>query len=309
MGMTATGTLSQVRVQRDPTDPGRWTLSNGEVEIGMDAKAGRIMRYGFVGGRNAMWANSDPLNREYLFGAFVNYGGDKIWIWPQDYWDWPPPELKAGYTVRRGHDGKSLTMAGTIVAYGVHVTRTIELAPEGSSMIVTSAFEPSGAGIFDAPLAVWSVTQVPTPHRLFVRIRGAADRQRYLTRKVDDFYEATVVSDSLLRLRPDSTRSVKTFMDGDVLAAVYSDMVLLQWHIPAHAQGTFEPDQRAQIYSHPIAADDVPPGGSYTELEWTAPILPHARIAASPLRVGYKLVKIREKTTDEQIARLVEELP
>jgi len=312
MTMTTAGCQalkSETSVTEDAKLPGIWKIQNKKVEISVDASRGRIMHYGFRGGTNVLWTNYEAEKPEYANGGWVNWGGDKIWPWPMDlFGGWPPPEVS--YEVRPSDDGKGLVMTSAVVPkISARIVRTIELADDNSSMIVTSVLEPTDVN-FGKPMAAWSITQIPTPQSLYVRIALASDRQRYINRphEGNDVFEAKEVGDRVVKLST-PTITGKTFFDGEVIAAVYPDYVLLQRQLPIQTEGIWLPDQRAQIFSNPLDSKSVPPGYSYFELEWSAPILPPVQVHKAPLRVVYKLVKINKNTTPEQIVQMIDESP
>src|SRR5262245_9959440 len=61
---------------------GAYQLSNGTVEVVFVPQIGRIMRYGFVGGPNALWVNPTLQGKTTDFSQPIkdwnNYGGDKV---------------------------------------------------------------------------------------------------------------------------------------------------------------------------------------------------------------------------------------
>ena len=296
-------------VTRDTKAPGIWVIQNDKVQVTVDAPRGRIMHYGFRDGSNALWTNFQAEESQYMIGSWVNWGGDKIWPWPQDiFGGWPPPEVS--YEVRANDKGDGLVMTSAVnPAIRARIVRTIELDNDSSSMIVTSWFEPTETN-FGRPMAAWSITQVPPPDALYARIALAGDRNRYINRGGvgNDTFQARQVGQRMVKLATPDTVA-KTFLDADVIAAVYPDYILLQRQIPVQTQGVWTADQRAQIYSHGLSSTNVPRGKSYYELEWTAPILPPNQVRNAPLRVVYKLVKLNKNTTPEQIVELIDKLP
>ena len=295
-------------VTRATKAPGVWVIQNDTVQVTVDAPRGRIMHYGFRDQPNVLWNNYQAEESQYMIGAWVNWGGDKIWPWPQGIFGWPPPEVS--YEVRANDKGDGVVMTSAVIPLiRARVIRTIELDDDSSSMVVTSWFEPTETN-FGKPMSAWSVTQIPPPDSLYVRIALAGDRNRYINRKLEgnDTFHAKQVGQRVVKLATPDTVS-KTFLDAEVIAAVYPDYILLQRQLPAHTQGVWAADQRAQIYSHGQSAANVPRGKSYYELEWTAPILPPNQVHNAPLRVVYKLVKLNKNTTQEQIVELIDKLP
>jgi len=142
---------------------------------------------------------------------------------------------------------------------------------------------------------------------VLARVPLASDRKRYLNRTIRDNFSARPVSDRVLEISV-SDQGGKTFMDADVIAAIYPGYVLLLQQHPIHEEGAWAPDEKAQVYAHPTNATNVPEGRSYYELEFCAPVLPPNRVNKAPLRVTYKLIKRRAQTTDEQIVEMIESI-
>src|SRR3982750_3663343 len=78
--------------------PEAYRLSNGTVDVVVVPAIGRIMRYGPVGRQNLLWKTPRPAGKPASPGKeWANFGGDKVWPWPQDDWPqragraWPPP--------------------------------------------------------------------------------------------------------------------------------------------------------------------------------------------------------------------------
>jgi hypothetical protein len=306
MGCATPGSKASTREQRE--QPNQWRISNGTVELVVDSAKGRIMFYGFRGGQNVLWANAAPENPKYVIGGWSNYGGDKIWLWPQELWKWPPPEPK-GYEVLVSDDGRSLRMISTPWAGNdVRVIRWIEMAPQGTQVTITTSLQATGRrdGI---PRAAWSITQVPTPERIVARFPLASSQRAYLERcpSKDDRFVARSLGEGIVDLRWPGDRGVKTLLDADAFAAVWGGTVLLQHQLSTVGSDAWAPQQRAQIYCHGCATN-IPPGPSYTELEWTAPIAPPERLASNPLRVTWRLAKTAEPVTDTELISMLDEV-
>ena len=75
-----------------------YQLSNGSIDVLISPeRGGRVVSFGPRGGRNVFWTN--PKAPDYLkfSGNWLNWGGEKTWIWHQQEWrelagkGWPPP--------------------------------------------------------------------------------------------------------------------------------------------------------------------------------------------------------------------------
>ena len=83
------------------------SLNNGQFELAVSAATGRIVHYGAVRGANVLWKNPRADSVPSPFVGWHNWGGDKVWIWPEDDWvkwqagvvappgDPPPPPAAA----------------------------------------------------------------------------------------------------------------------------------------------------------------------------------------------------------------------
>lgn len=308
----STSVHASVSVSQDKKMPGLWTLANGKVDVVVDAERGRIVRYAFHDdkGPGVIWNNYDAKDAKYDVGGWTNWGGDKLWPWPQSTWGWPPPEPKAAYSVEPADGGKALLMKSTVFgAMGLKAARKLELADDSSTLVVTSWFE-STPSLPGKHFGAWSITQVPTPKSVFVRIPLEGDRKRLLDKvETEHSFSVKGTGGNVIELAGNPEKGGKILFDGDVIAAVFDKVVLVQRQIPAHAEGAWAADEKAQIYAHPLNAANVPEKHSYYELEWSAPVVAADRAEKAPLKVIYKLVRIDAKTTSEQIGKMLQQLP
>lgn len=298
---------SHALIGQDRKVPTSWTVSNGTVELKVDGSVGRVMFYGYKDGRNVLWTNSQPDNPKYVMGGWTNHGGDKVWPWPQEYWNWPPPEPK-GYDIQIHDGGRSLQMTSTpLPGYRIRIVRLIEMAPKGTKVMFTTYFQPVGNG-FDQPLAAWSITQIPWPERVLVRMSVRDDRQSHVQSAPakDDSFLVRILSDSILELGHPGDHSAKTFLDADLIACVYDDVLFIQRQLAVPGSDAWKPKQRAQIFFHGKNAGDIPPGSNYGELEWTAALASPHRLGLNPLRITWNLVQTRQKLSDSELVSLLE---
>lgn len=236
-------------------------LSNGTTEAIVVPSVGRVMRYGFVSGANALWENKTVAGKPIPLGEWANTGGDKVWVWPQDDWPnrmlnaWPPPAAldQAPHQVDvLGERAVRLT-SSLVIGWGLRCLRTIELAASGSRLTLTSTLRKERAGA-DFPVAAWAVTQVPTSPRVWVYKPGKP----------------------LQAHARDPKQSTKAFFDASGLASLQGNTLLTVHRRPAPdntGQSYAVPTDQAQVYCN---ADDpwFAQNGmlSYTELELTSPL-------------------------------------
>lgn len=140
-----------------------WWVSNVEVEAVVVPSIARIMRFGRPHGPNALWTSPDA--ERFPAGGWINWGGDKIWFWPQTDWPrdasgngWPPPQDGFAASVEPTSDGLAWTLRGLPLFPAVEIHRSIHLPARGTRMRVQT--RSLGAGASPRP---WSVTQIPCP--------------------------------------------------------------------------------------------------------------------------------------------------
>ena len=262
--------------------PEAYRLANGTVEVIVVPSVGRVMRYGFVGGPNVLWENSFLLGKTAVparaGGDWQNFGGDKIWPWPQGEWgqrtgrDWPPPTAADHAPHQAAVVGPGvLRLTSPIMAgYGVRIVRDVELAPSGTRVRIRSRLAKvrDGAAF---PVAAWSVTQMPVPDLLFARpMAGTTLENGVKPVAGDDAPWKSVRRESgVLVLERPTARNSKLFFDADLLAWAEGDTLFTQRPAaPVPPVSDYEPGDRAQIFS--LADDPNTPDAAYVELEMTS---------------------------------------
>lgn len=140
--------------------PDAWWLSNGQVEAVFVPAINRIMRFAEPGGPNALWIDTEAEKGPAM--PWKNWGGEKIWFWPQERWDalggdWPPPmDPGRPASVVATADGLAISIPD---ANGVpEILRSIRLPPNSRELHVTTQWsDPSKADGF----SLWSIAQIP----------------------------------------------------------------------------------------------------------------------------------------------------
>ena len=260
-------------------------LDNGTVRAVVVPQIARVMHYGFSDGGeagNVLWTNPDVAG-DAPNGAWTNFGGDKVWPWPQpdpDGWpthfggDWPPPQPFEGvaWTGRLERDAVVLEGPAADV-YNVRPTRTIRLDPTGSGLTVTSTFAPTGDR--GEPAGVWHVTQIPRDNSTIVALPGnaPADARWMLPNEANRLADvATELEGDAIALAPIGS-SAKVGLDVPRLAAGIAgrgrDAVLVQRIVAATGDAYREANDRAQVWMLGTDGGDANP---WAELEFTAPI-------------------------------------
>ena len=294
---------ARAAVRIEPVDhPGYGSahrVTNGDVELVVVPSVGRIVRYAFVNGANALWENP---NRKKA-GGYWHLGGDKVWPWPQDEWrdaggrkaGWPPsPGVDPLKTEAQVKGGVLVLTSAVIPGYGLRLVREIRLADTGSEVVITSRFEKVAEGR-DDPVAVWTVTQVPDPELVLARVSdGSTLEKGYLPMGSAEF-KSIRREGNLLSIERSPTRPTKIGLDGDYLGAVRTRVLFMQRYVKDESTaGEHQPGHRAQVYGNPDKTDahpaDVPP---YVELEFTSPMKKLAKGESVVLTLQWSLHHLR----------------
>jgi hypothetical protein len=256
-----------------------YRLTNGQYELVVVPQIGRIMRYGPVGGPNMLWTQANAEKTADAKGGWVNYGGEKMWPWPQDPpdgWEkytgegWPPPAPfdHQPYEVREVQ-ADSITIASQLSPqYGVRFVRTIRLAPIGSQVTLENRFE--GEGKTGVAVGLWTIAQVPAPQNgrvVGLLSRGVSEADAQRTLDAHKWTGPKNVENSVVVLDRTRTKAEKVMFDGTALAVANHGYIFV---IQSHGQGPgdSDPNTRAQVYTD---ADRDSGGFAYVELEFTSP--------------------------------------
>ncbi len=262
-------------------------LDNGTVRAIVVPDLARVMHYGFsdAGERgNVLWTNPDVAGQAPN-GEWTNYGGDKVWPWPQpdpNGWpthfggDWPPPSPFAGVAWAGRLDGNAVVLEGPAAdVYDVRPTRTIRLDPEGSGLTVTSTFTPTDPNDTGVPAGVWHVTQIPRDQATIVAFPAKAPANAKWMVPPDPNRLADVANEldgGAIALAPIGP-SAKVGLDVPRLAAGITgrgpEAVLVQRIVSAKGDAYREANDRAQVWMLGTDGGDANP---WAELEFTSPL-------------------------------------
>lgn len=261
------------------------SLNNGQFRLEVSAATGRIVQYRPVKGTNVLWENPHADLSPSPFPGWHNWGGDKVWIWPEDDWvKWqsggiaPPGDPpSAPYQV----EVEKLTMRMTspvVAAYGVRIVREIVLDDSGSRVTLVNRIEKvaavQSAGVSKSlPISVWTVTQIPAARQILARLIPNMNPPRYKSFQKSPWKGVQVINDIALLTRP-AAPWVKIGLEADVLAMPVKDQLFVI-RTPADKNGNsgYEPFRRAQVFSDPDESEfrpaKLPP---YVEFEFTSPL-------------------------------------
>ncbi len=254
---------------------GAQQLSNGTVEIVVVPQIGRIMRYGFAGGANALWNNTALNGKTTDLNApgkdWINYGGDKLWPAPQERWGWPPDRLlDSGAQTIKVLPNHHLLLTGPVVkALGIQFRREIALDETGSGVSITNTLVNTGTA--DVDWSIWQVAQIDNPSeaRLMRNPQGRFPNGFFTFSGMDVDTESLTETDTAVMLKRHATRSAKIGVDsptGQLQAVTMGGTFTFTAH---YEMGATYPDSGCaqQIYTNPDP-------NKYVELELLGPMLP-----------------------------------
>ena len=261
------------------------SLNNGQFELAVSAATGRIVHYGAVRGANVLWDNPHADSSPSPFVGWHNWGGDKVWIWPEDDWaKWqagvvaPPGDPpSAPYQVEV--DKLAMRMTSPVVAaYGVRIVREIVLDDSGSRVTLINRLEKvaavrSGGVSKSLPISVWTVTQIPAARQILARLLPNMTPPRFEPFPKSPWKGVQVINDVALLTRP-AAPWVKIGLEADVLAMPVHDwFFVVRTPVGNNGDSGHEPFRRAQVFSDPDESEfrpaKLPP---YVEFEFTSPL-------------------------------------
>jgi len=248
-------------------------LDNGTVELVVVPGIARIVRYGLIGGANALW---EPAVAPAP-GGWANHGGDRLWPWPQRDWPawigtaWPPP---AGFDQPHTSelvDGRTLRLVSPVfAAYGLRAVREISLG-DATEVVIRNRLERVAVptAVADLPVAVWSISQVPLPQSAGGnRVAGSTLRVGYVAMREPLWPGLAVDALQVVVPRGPFAQPGKIGLDADRLWCVQADGMRFEQDCQGGPLSAYQPGERAQIYRDADAAD---PAAGCLELEFTSP--------------------------------------
>ena len=163
-------------------------IDNGDIRVVVVPQIGRIMHYGFVGGENILWSDSQHhgkvlpggkpnLDEEGQF-AWTNFGGDKVWPKQQSEFaritghSWPPDHAFDGGVDEAELLNDGVRITSPVSSYnGARSVREIRVLASGSRVEINQRIEKftSAADASLDPLryTIWNVTQIRPPEQTF----------------------------------------------------------------------------------------------------------------------------------------------
>ena len=279
-------------------------LRNRAAEVTVVPAIGRIMQIALRNGDGPGAGADGPFWSHRGIGpdlpgddnGWINLGGDKAWPAPQSRWEaivgkgWPPPRtfdaspFEAKIVSGAGNAGDQVEILSTVdPAYGVRVRRMIALDPAAPVVTIETSYEKvEGAPI---RIGVWSITQLASPERLFMRLPARSTFPGGFAQRLPDRPKDLTVAGRLLSLARDPSAKTMLASDGDALLWVGERVdLLIETVADAHDPSGEWPDgAHAQIYT---SSDEALP---YVELELFSPLRDLGLGERASLRVRYTL--------------------
>lgn len=286
--------LQNTRPDWGPT----YRLSDGVYELHVLPEIGRVMHFSRVGEPNLFWNNPHPVTIKP--NEWANFGGDKLWPWPQDPkaggWGWPPPvEIDRGpyfwdYPACVNH--RWIDWNGPPAHYADRQgSRTTVFKDSGVATQYTIERPPLSSVESGTPVAAWSIVQIPVVDAVYVRLiePNAAPTSMNEKPKPVRFER---VNDRWLKFPGDYT-GTKIGVAGDLLAARVGDRVFVMQRTAGNDDPDLEKPVAAQIYfaGAPKTGIDAT---TYTELELIGPTKSLATDQFATLETTWKILTPRE---------------
>lgn len=255
-------------------------LSDGRTEAVVVPEIGRVMSYGFVGGSNWLWNSSQ---KTYGKNEWKNWGGDKTWPAPQQWWPaiaergWPPDPAWDGNAHRvKILPNNHLQMATEVAkGFGARVVREFWFEQNGDFAIAQTVEKVKGEALL---LSIWNVTQIEPPDAIFLPLNSQSIYKNNFHWLVPPKNESPIVqmTPTLLQVRPSvgvpEKNSYKIGADSPVVAvaAVKDGIAMIE---KATRQDGEYPDGAAggggfpvEVYNNGDAKEN------YVELELLSPL-------------------------------------
>lgn len=252
-------------------------IANDSVELRVSAETGRIVHYGVLGGPNVLWENQRARETPSVFPGWQNWGGDKVWLWPEDDWrKWSPaathpPGDPASAPWEVAAESLALRMTSPLIPnYGLRIVREIKLAPAGTGVVISNRLEQITPPARNLPVAIWTVTQLPAAAQIIARLTPDAIAPGYAQFPGGEWQNIEPRGREIVLHRPASPWQ-KTGLDADQLSARIGDQIFTI-ETPDTATG-HTPHRRAQVFSDPDDSSFRLPGTPpYIEFEFTSPV-------------------------------------
>jgi hypothetical protein len=256
-------------------------LSNGIVSLVVVPSVARIMHLSFTAEPNVLWTNAWAAGKSPVGTEWSNFGGNKVWIWPQISWPdrtgraWPPAMDLPGtivHTLEQMDDDAVRLTSPPIAGFGARIRREIRLINGEARVEIVNRVEKLAPDA-DFSMAAWTVSQLPGDGLVLGRMAPDTRVEKGYRLHIDVPWAVTPLADDLLGFERPGDAPAKLGFDGSLLAWAKGDVLFVERSTDAGvATSDFEPGDRAQVYGHIDLDPGLPPGTSYVELELTSPL-------------------------------------
>ena len=283
-------------------------LSDGKTEaVVVPFLAGRVMRFGAVGGANWLW--NAPEEKRALDG-YINWGGDKTFAGPHGTWSafaptlWPPePTWDGPYSVvgTGSETGDALhrlvLKSGVWRGFGVVIERSFGWNESGEFVVTQRIEKVAGEPRL---LSVWQVAQIAPPDAVFLPLspRSAYAKGFHAFGALPVSSDVATALPTLLRVRPTAKKGYKLGADSPVaaIAAVKDGAALVlraakpKGDYPDGAEGAGFP---VEFYNHGASGAE-----QYVEIELLSPLRRFVRGGGWTHSVRWSLHPLSSKDVD-----------
>jgi hypothetical protein len=279
-------------------------LSNAQAELGVSNVTGRVVHFGFAGGPNLLWESPQAPQVAGGLRGWVNWGGDKLWLWPQEDWDtWTGGTVRVpGDPASQPHQvevaGRRLRMTSPLVpGYGVRMVREIELDAAGCGATFINRVEQVSAPSLPLAYSPWVVTQVPASGQMLARLLPDATPPGHGPFPGRGWEPQNIqIAGRIVTLTWVATPGAKQGLDADALGVVVGDaLFIVRTPAASNDGGPFEPFRRAQMFRDADQSAFRPAGTpAYVEMEFTGPLKKLAVGQSSSLMIRWEVVALRK---------------
>jgi hypothetical protein len=283
-----------VRSTRPDLGP-TYRLTDGKYEVHVSPEIGRVMHFSRVGEPNILWTY--PGAEPAKIGTFINFGGDKLWSWPQNDggWGWPPPTLidrgpfeqkPADPTRPQPH----MILQGPVDPdTGLQAHRLTAITADGrveNTYTLARVAKPTSTKPLPK-VAAWSIAQVPAVQDVYVRLMPNPPAVP-TTQMGTQVIKSEPVGVRWLKVTPVFT-GAKLGLAGDAIAVRVGNRVILIHRTEDNDSPDLEKQVAAQLY-FTEGDKGVPTPQSYIEMELIGPTVELAIGQSASLKTEWKIL-------------------
>jgi hypothetical protein len=259
-------------------------------------------------------------NPPTLFSSYWNFGGEKVWLWPQNDWiddgkdyDWPPPDDAGTSTppmrVIRVDGRRIVVETHPLTVSGAIVRREYRI--ERGRLVIDSTLIPGRTPGIDGRgvegFGIWSVIQTRRPIAILARAFPGKTVDDLNLRGLPNPPATRPINARVISIdpgQPDQGR--KAGFDSDRLAALIRFPVIGPRLLVVEAQSAGKnpttPGESAQVYTSPLPPPDTD-ADDYIELEFASP----RTLPGNPPSTLRLVLSIHDAADEEDAARIIDE--